>query len=51
MSGRMIAVLVLRAPANDIHTLKQMADAATRSLSSISSGTITELVFPGANAK
>ena len=51
MSGRTIAVLVLRAPANDIHTLKQMADAATRSLSSISSGTITELVFPGTNAK
>ena len=46
MSGRTIAVLVLRAPANDIHTLKKMADAAARSLSVISAGTIIELIFP-----
>lgn len=46
MSGRMIAVLVLRAPSNDIQTLKQMANAATLALSSISAGTIIELTFP-----
>ena len=46
MSSRRIAVLVLRAPANDIDTLKQMMEMAIRSLTAISPGEIIELEFP-----
>ena len=49
MSGRKIAVLVLRAPANDIDTLKQMTDAVAGSLATVSEGDVVELKFPGAS--
>jgi hypothetical protein len=39
----------LRAPANDIDTLKQMRDAIAGALAIISAGEIVELRFPGAN--
>jgi hypothetical protein len=45
MSGRRIAVIVLRAPGNDIDTLKQMVKAAGRSLNKISAGEIIELEY------
>ena len=51
MSGRKIAVLVLRAPANDIDTLKQMTNAVIGSLTTASAGTVVELKFPGASGE
>jgi hypothetical protein len=43
MSGRRISVIVLRAPGNDIDTLKQMTAAAVRALNTIASGENVEL--------
>jgi len=50
MTGRGIAVIVLRAPGNDIHTLEQMTDAVDRALINISAGEIVLLEYsaPGA---
>jgi len=45
MTGRGIAVIVLRAPGNDIDTLKQMTDALTTALTSISAGAIVALEY------
>jgi hypothetical protein len=47
MTGRRIAVIVLRAPGNDIDTLKQMTDAAARALSSIPAGAVVVLEYSG----
>jgi len=50
MTGRGIAVIVLRAPGNDIDTLRQMTDAVTCALINISAGEIVTLEYstPGA---
>lgn len=44
-ASRRIAVIVLRAPGNDIDTLKQMTEAALRSLAAISPGEMVELEY------
>lgn len=45
ITGRGIAVIVLRAPGNDIDTLKQMTEAVARALITISAGEIIVLEF------
>ena len=46
VTGRGIAVIVLRAPGNDIDTLKQMTEAVSRALTTIPAGAIITLEFP-----
>jgi predicted nuclease of predicted toxin-antitoxin system len=43
MSGRRISIIVLRAPGNDIDTLKRMTAAAIRALTTIAAGEIIEV--------
>jgi hypothetical protein len=45
MTGRRIGVIVLRAPGNDIDTLKEMTNAVSRSLTTISAGEIVTLEY------
>ena len=45
MAGRRIAVIVLRAPANDLGTLKQMTAAVAGCLGTIAAGEIIELEY------
>jgi len=45
MTGRRIAVIVLRAPGNDIDTLKQMTEAISSALAQIRVGEVVALEY------
>ena len=46
MSGQSVAVIVVSAPRNDIHTLEAMADGVIYALATISAGQLVNLEYP-----
>ena len=46
VSGQSVAVIVVSAPRNDIHTLEAMADGVIYALATISAGQLVNLEYP-----